>query len=658
MSKFESKYAKVSIDAIRVLGVSMVNEANSGHPGIVLGAAPIMYSLFRNHINISPKNPHFPNRDRFILSAGHGSALLYATMFLSGYKDLTIEELQKFRQLGSLTPGHPEKHLLPGIEISTGPLGQGVATSVGVAIGESYLNKMFRSKKGSLYNHYTYCLFGDGCMQEGIFDESISIASKYNLNKLIFLYDSNDIQLDGKVSDSTITNNEKYFKSKGLNYILVKNGNNEIDISEAIEEAKKEKDKPTLIEIKTKIGFGSKKENHHTAHGSPLSEEEIIDLKENLSYHNEAFEVPKTALIDFEEINGREEKIVQKYNEVLAEIKTDKDLYKELKNFQNSEFKIQESDFELIEKEETLATRNLCGEVLNIIADNNRSLLIGNADLSSSTKVKHINGGLYSSTNRLGRNINFGVREFAMNAINTGITSYNELSSIGSTFLSFSDYNKAAIRLAAISEIPLISIYSHDSITVGEDGPTHQPIEQIWSLRLIPNHFLFRPINKEEMIAAFQFALENKKSPTSIITSRSNFLQVKTSVSKALKGGYLIKSNDKYKMTIIATGSEIELAIKVSEILEKEHMIFSNVVSMPCVELFEQQSTSYKESVLGVKKVVSIEFGVTTPWYKYADITIGIDQFGYSGKPSDVIKKLNLTTESVVKKIMQEYKNT
>ncbi|MGL5591529.1 MAG: transketolase [Mycoplasmoidaceae bacterium] len=656
MSKFDSKNSRITINAMRMLGVDMIHKANSGHPGIVLGAAPIMYALFRNHINLSPKNPLFPNRDRFILSAGHGSALLYSTMFLAGYKGLDLKDLENFRQIDSVTPGHPEKHILKGVEISTGPLGQGVATSVGVAIGETFLNKSFKCEYGSLYDNYTYCLFGDGCLQEGIFDESISIAGNYKLNKLILLYDSNDIQLDGKVADTTNIDTKKYFESKNFNYILVKNGHDHIAISEAIEQAKKSKDKPTVIEIKTKIGFGSAKENSNAAHGSPLSEKEIKDLRVKLNYNNEAFEIPKAALEDFEPLKIRGEKAIEKYNKIYEYFKKDKKFFKKLKNCQDGIFHIDEKDFDGIKDEKQLATRNLCGEVLNIVANNNPFLIIGNSDLSSSTKVKYQNGEQYSCKNRLGRNINYGVREFASNAINTGISSYNELKAIGSTFLAFSDYNKAAIRLAAISEIPLISIYSHDSITVGEDGPTHQPVEQTWTLRLIPNNFVFRPCNKAEMIAAFKFALESKKYPTSIITSRSNFIQTKGSVEKALKGAYLIKENDKYKLTIIATGSEMEVALKVSEILEKEHMMYTNVVSMPCDRLFDQQSKAYKESILGDKKVVSIEFGVTTPWYKYADITIGIDRYGYSGKPNDVIKKLGLDPIDIAKNIMKKYK--
>lgn len=656
MSTFDSKNSKITINTMRVLGVDMVHKANSGHPGIVLGAAPIMYALFRNHINLSPSNPTFPNRDRFVLSAGHGSALLYSTMFLAGYKGLKLEDLENFRQIDSVTPGHPEKHMLPGIEISTGPLGQGVATSVGIAIGETFLNKSFKCEYGSLYDNYTYCLFGDGCLQEGVFDESVSVAGKYKLNKLILLYDSNDIQLDGKVEDTTDVNVKKYFESKNFNYIFVKNGNDHVAISEAIQLAKKSKDKPSVIEIKTKIGFGSAKENSNTAHGSPLSEKEIVDLRNNLNYHNEPFEISKTAIQDFEPLKIRGDKAIEKYNKIYEYFKKDKSFFKKLKNAQEGIFHINEEDFNGIKDEKELATRNLCGEVLNIVANNNPFILIGNSDLSSSTKVKYQNGDQYTSKNRLGRNINFGVREFASNAISTGISSYNELRAISSTFLAFSDYNKAAIRLAAISEIPLISIYSHDSITVGEDGPTHQPIEQTWTLRLIPNNFVFRPCNKAEMIAAFKFALESKKYPTSIITSRSNFMQTKGTISKALKGAYLIKEHDKYKLTIIATGSEMEVALKVSEILEKQHMMYTNVVSMPCVKLFDEQTSSYKESVLGNKKVVSIEFGVTTPWYKYADITIGIDCYGYSGKSSDVIKKLGLDPNDVAKNIIKKYK--
>ncbi|WP_412032620.1 transketolase [Malacoplasma muris] len=654
-NKYTSRYTELTVDTIRVLGVEMILNANSGHPGIVLGAAPIMYALFRNHFVNTGDNPNFLNRDRFVLSAGHGSALLYATLHLAGYNSITLDDLKNFRQIGQKTAGHPENILIPGVDCTTGPLGQGVALAVGMAIAETKLNNYF--KKSRLINHYTYCLFGDGCLQEGISYEAFSIAAKYKLNKLIFLYDSNNIQLDGKVSDSTITDTKKYFESLGLNYIKVANGNDVASISVAIENAKKSTDKPTVIEIKTTIGYKSIYENSNKAHGQALNSEQIQQLKEKLSYHNDPFEISKNAYVDFEPFVKRGAKALELFNKSLEKLHEDKEKYDFYNKLIIKDFYFDKKWFKTLSYEkELLATRNISGDVLNIIADNNPLLTIASADIAGSTKIWSKNSKLYDSENRLGININVGVREFAMAAINSGICLHSGLKAIGSTFLSFSDYNRAAIRLAAISHSPLISVFSHDSITVGEDGPTHQPIEQIWALRLIPNHILIRPCNLQETISAFDIALKSETTPVTIVTSRLEFLQAKGH-DRTTKGAYLLLNNKGYQLTLVASGSEVGVALEVAGILDSVHKIKVNVVSMPSYELFSKQSQVYKDLILGDKKVISIEYGVTTPWYKIAHYAIGINRFGYSGKSHDVVKKLKLSAEDIVNKIIDYLQN-
>lgn len=654
-SKYLSKYSDLTVDTIRMLGVEMIANAKSGHPGIVLGAAPIMYSLFRNHFVNDVSNPNFINRDRFVISAGHGSALLYATMHLAGYNSLSLEDLKNFRQINQKTAGHPENILVDGIDCTTGPLGQGVAIAVGMAIAETKLNEFF--KKSKLINHYTYCLFGDGCLQEGISFEAFSIAAKYKLNKLIFLYDSNNVQLDGNVSDSTILETKKYFESLGLNYIKVTDGNDVEKISLAIEKAKESTDKPTVIEIKTTIGYGSVFANSNKAHGSPLNQEQINQLKEKLSYHNEPFEISKNAYMDFEPLLKRAKKALESFDKAKEKLNNDKEKLEAYKKLINKDFDFNKKWFsDLSYSSDCLATRNLSGDVVNIMAKHNPLLTLLSADISGSTKIATKNTLPYSVDNRMGQTINVGVREFAMAAINSGICLHSGLKAIGSTFLSFSDYNKAAIRLAAISHSPAINVFSHDTVTVGEDGPTHQPIEQLWNLRLIPNHLLFRPCNLEETIAAFDYAVKSEITPVTIVTSRLEFKQTKSS-ERTNKGGYVLLNNKGFNLSLISSGSEVAFAIEVANLLETNHNIKANVVSMPCYELFMKQSDAYKNMVLSDKPTVSIEFGCTTPWYRLVDLAIGINRFGYSGKPDAILKKLKLTPSEIAAKIADFYNN-
>ena len=648
-SKYESRYTDLTVDTIRLLGVEMIEAANSGHPGIVLGAAPIMYALFKNHFVNDVNNPTFINRDRFVMSAGHGSALLYATMHLAGYKSVSIDDLKNFRQINQKTAGHPENCLLEGVDCTSGPLGQGIAIATGMAIAETKLAAYF--KKSKIINHYTYCLFGDGCLQEGVSFEAFAVAARYKLNKLIFLYDSNGIQLDGKVNDATTIDTKKYFESLGLNYIKVDKGNSIDAISVAIEKAKQSVDKPTVIEIKTVIGYGSALENSHKAHGQPLDASQIYQLKNTLNYHNNAFEISKNAYLDFESLHKRGTKALADFDKAKIKLAEDKDKLEMFKKITSKDFDFDKKWFgEIKYEKEVLATRNISGDVINVIANNNPLLTLMSADISGSTKIWLKNSKPYDVDNRLGINMNVGVREFAMTAINNGITLHSGLRSIGSTFLSFSDYAKAAIRLAAISNSPLISVFSHDSVTVGEDGPTHQPVEQLWSLRLIPNHLVIRPCNLAETIAAFDIAFKSESTPVTIITSRLEFKQYKAS-ERTSKGGYVLISNKSYDVSIISSGSEVDFAMDVAKELETQYNLKANIISMPCYELFAKQTKSYRDLVLGNKPVVAIEFGVTIPWYKIANYAIGINRFGYSGKPNDILKKLKLTPAEISKKI-------
>lgn len=650
---YETKYSELAVNTIRVLGVEAITKANSGHPGIVLSAAPIMYSLFRNHLNYNPKDPSFFNRDRFVLSAGHGSALLYATMLVAGYKSISMEDLQNFRKINSKTAGHPENKLLEGVEVSTGPLGQGVAMSVGLAIAEKKLANIF-NKYSELINHYTYCLFGDGCMEEGIFYEAISIAGNLKLNKLIMLYDSNKVQLDGKVSDSTKTNIKKLFKSVGWNYIKVSNGNNVTSISKAIARAKKSS-KPTIIECQTIIGYGCRLQNTNKCHGAPLTPEQINELRTNLKYKIPPFTIHPSVISDFKifETRGLEAHKQFNMNINIMESK-DLNLYNELFSLIQNQYKFSIDWYKNYKKPESAATRSIFSDVLQPYFENNQTTLALSADLSSSTKVKY-NKSLVITDNFFdAQNINVGVREFAMEAIANGIVAHGGCKAFGSTFMSFSDYCKPAIRLGAISNLSTVSVFSHDSIGVGEDGPTHQPIEQLQSLRSIPNHYLFRPANIEECLSTLFFINSKKDAPISVALSRGEFKQHEGSFSESIKGAYIIKKIDKPNINIIATGSEVDLAYCVAEKLAKKK-IKANIISAPCLELFDQQPDKYKEEILSNIPIVSIEYGSTSGWYKYADLPIGIDQFGKSGKPADVINYFRLDDKQICDKINKWY---
>lgn len=639
---------QLGINAIRMLGIEMVTKANSGHPGIVLGAAPIMYTLFKNHLRFYKDDLNFINRDRFVLSAGHGSALLYATMLVAGYPSININDIKAFRQLNSKTSGHPEPHLLNGVDIGTGPLGQGAAISVGLAIAEANLNQRYNN----LIDHHTYCLLGDGCMEEGVTHEALAIAGRYKLKKLIWIYDSNNVQLDGDVADSTITNFSKVVKANGWNYILVSDGNNTDLINSAINEAKNS-DKPTFIEVKTIIGYASSLANSYKCHGAALSEEEVENVRKNLSYPYKKFELPDNILKSFTATHKLNKSHYQKYLKSLDNLKKNNpELFKQYQFEMNSEFKLDIDNFSDLNKQDTIteATRNICGLIVNKIAEKNANFLIINDDLSGSTKVKASSNNKFDVNNYAGQNINIGVREFAGVDVAAGIVAHGGLKAVSSTFLSFADYCKAAIRLSAINQIPILTVFSHDSITVGEDGPTHQPIEQLSMLRSIPNTITFRPANFAETYNAFLYALISKTTPVNIITSRSAFKQNKVNIKEIKNGFYFVKNVKNAKINLIATGSDVGLCLEAADILSQQK-ILANVISIPSLEILRMKKAQFKKIISKYENNIAVEAGTTYMWYEFVNEIIGINTFGKSGKPKDVEKDFLFDSKGIVNQV-------
>ena len=640
---------KLAANTLRVLAAAAITKAKSGHPGIALGAAEIMYELFANQMNTSPVVGNFINRDRFVLSAGHGSSLLYATMLLCGYKGINMNDLKHFRQIDSRTPGHPEPTALRGVEVASGPLGQGIAMAVGLAIASQKMANLINTPTNKLINNYTYCLFGDGCFEEGISYEAIAVAGRLKLNRLIMIYDYNSIQLDGKVSDSTTISTARYFKSMGWNVVNCLDGHSFKQLRSAFAKAKASKNKPTVILAKTTIGYGSVNANTNKCHGSPLTPEQLIELKKTLKFGYADFTIPTSLSNIPKYVIDRTEKKVIEFNDKLSRLeRTNPELYKKVIDIViKRKLNFNKKWFDASNFPETESTRKICGNMLQAIAQNNPNVICSIADVSSSTMMKVKDSEKIKHNNWEGQNLDCGVREFAMAAINNGIVAYGGLKALGSTFMSFSDYNKAAIRLAAISQLPSINVYSHDSITVGEDGPTHQPIEQLWSLRLIPNHMVFRPTSSIDMLIALEQAFNSKKTPVSIITSRAAFNQVNVEYELAWKGAYVVRSDNNHKVTLYASGSELPIALQVAKKLD----VPSRVVAINSLELFARQSRKYRDMIFDDKKKVSIEYGVTTPWYKYVDLAIGCDSFGISGKPDDVVKRLGLTSGQIAGKI-------
>lgn len=650
-----------SIDAIKVLGVDAINKAKSGHPGIVMGAAPIAYTLFNNHINVNPEKSDWINRDRFVLSAGHGSMLQYALLHLLGYEDAEMKEIKNFRQWNSKTPGHPEFGHTKGVDATTGPLGQGVSTAVGIALAERYLAAKYNKNDLEIFNHYTYVICGDGDIMEGVSSETASFAGLQKLEKLIVLYDSNDICLDGKTDDAFTENVRMRYDSYGWNTILVKDGTNIAEISKAIEEAKKS-DRPTLIEIKTVIGAGSpNKQGTNGVHGAPLGEEETKLFKKEINWEYPEFEIPEEVYNDFK--NNAVSRGIKKYNEWLEILEEYKNKYvneyeellsvlsrKDIDKLSKDSFVFKEVGFEQ-------ATRNSSQDAINSVANVLPTFFGGSADLSHSNMTFIKGDKLQDSNNKTERNIQFGVREFGMATILNGLALHGGVRVFGGTFFVFSDYLKAALRLSALQNLPVTYVFTHDSIAVGEDGPTHEPIEHLASLRTIPNSYVFRPADATETQAAWYISQKTNNKPSSIVLTRQNLPVLEnSSFEKVNKGAYVIyETSSDFDTIIIATGSEVNLAINSAKELEKNG-IKSRVVSMPSMELFEEQTSEYKEEILpnSTRRRVAIEMGNTSMWYKYVGLdglVIGIDTFGASAPASKVIEEYGFTVEKIVEKI-------
>jgi len=639
-----------SIQTLRFLGMDMINKANSGHPGIVLGAAPTVYELYHNHLKANPKEPNWFNRDRFFLAAGHGSALLYSILHISGY-DISLNDLKEFRQLDSLTPGHPEYGHTPGVDSTTGPLGQGIAMAVGNALAESYLAARFNHKDFNIIDHHTYALCGDGDMQEGITLEAMSIAGRLRLNKLIVLMDSNDIQLDGPTIKAVNDNFEQKVRSMNWNYHIIKKPNDISTLNKAIEKAKSS-DKPTFIEVKSIIGFGSKDQGKSETHGSPIGMEEAEAMRVRMDYPYQPFEIVEDVYKDFSDSFGNRgylafaewTKLLLKYKENYLED------YRILTRIMD---KMLDVDFDALIPQADLgtkeATRNTIGKLIAILSAELPEMIGGSADLTASTKVKGANGD-YDFDNRRGRNINFGVREHAMAAIINGLTLHN-LKAFSGGFFVFADYMKPAIRLSALMNLPSIFIFTHDSVAVGEDGPTHEPVEQLAMLRTTPNLITMRPANANETRYAFRYALESTNKPTVIALTRQNTIVThKVSYEEFKTGAYIARDLENCEGILIATGSEVELAMSVQEKLKNEHGIYVRVVSMPSVELFLAQPKEIQERIIpsSCSKRLAIEMGSSLTWYRFANKVYGIDRFGKSGKFNEVIASLGFTVDKIV----------
>ena len=653
-----SNIEQLAIDAIRILSVDQVQKANSGHPGLPLGVAPMAYELFANHMKHNPVNPNWVDRDRFVLSAGHGSAMLYSILHLYGYGDLSIEDLKQFRQVNSPTPGHPEYGHTVGVEATTGPLGAGISNAVGMAIAEAHLADVFNKEGYKVVDHYTFAIGGDGCMMEGITSEALSLAGTLGLDKLIVLYDSNNITIEGDTDIAFRENVQKRFEAYGFQTIEVEDGTDIKAIGKAIEVAKEEKNKPTFITIKTKIGFGSAKEGLASAHGEPLGEENVVQLRKNLNWPSmESFDVPIEVYEHYKYLVEENERKEEDWNKLFAEYSEKYPEMKELwDRYHNDDIAV-----DLIDDKEfwsypdkAEATRSVSGNIINRLKDLVPGMVGGSADLSPSTKTYMNDEGDFRNGSYKGRNIAFGVRELAMAGIGNGLALHGGLKPYVSTFFVFSDYTKPMARLSSLMEIPLTYVFTHDSIGVGEDGPTHEPIEQLAMLRAMPNFTVFRPADATETIAGWYYAITSKKTPTALVLSRQNLPQLEGSSKEALKGGYILEDSKKEKpdAIIIASGSEVQIALSAKTELYT-HGIDVRVVSMPSMDLFEEQSKEYKEKILpnSVRVRVSVEAGSDYGWEKYIGldgVAISMKTFGASGPGEELFELFGFTTENVV----------
>lgn len=649
-----------SVNAIRILSADGVQKANSGHPGLPLGSAAMAYELWAKHMKHNPSNPKWSNRDRFILSGGHGSMLLYSLLHLFGY-GLTKEDLEQFRQDGSLTPGHPEYGHTVGVEATTGPLGAGMAMAVGMAMGEAHLAAKFNKEGYPVVDHYTYVLGGDGCMMEGITSEAMSLAGTLGLGKLIVLYDSNKISIEGSTDIAFTEDVKKRFEAYGFQTLVVEDGNDLIEIGAAIEAAKADLTRPTMITVKTQIGYGSPREGMASAHGEPLGADNIKALKEKLEWPSqEAFFVPDEVYENYKSLAKEGVKAEEAWNKLFADycgaFPEMKDLWNQYHDINRAQNLIDNDDFWAF-ADKPDATRNLSGQVLNRLKNHLPNLIGGAADLAPSTKTYLNDMGDFAKENYAGRNLHFGVRELAMAAIGNGLALHGGLRAYVSTFFVFSDYVKPMARLSALMGLPLTYVLTHDSIGVGEDGPTHEPIEQLAMLRAMPNFTVFRPADATECIAAWYYAITSNSTPTALVLTRQNLPQLAGSSKEALKGGYIVSNSTKEvpDAIVMASGSEVELGINAQAELAKEG-IDVRMVSIPSMDLFEAQSEEYKQSILpgNVRARVAVEAGADFGWGKYVGLdgtTVTMKSFGASAPAGTLFKKFGFTTENVVKAV-------
>ena len=640
----------LAVAAIRSMCIDCINKSKSGHPGMALSSAPILYELFKDFIISNPSDPNWINRDRFVLSSGHASILLYTILHLCGYK-IKKEDLMNFRQLGSVTPGHPEVGVTDGIDASSGPLGQGIAEAVGIAMAEQMLAAHTDSK---IYNHYTYCLCGDGCLEEGISEEAIQYAGFQKLSKLVLLYDKNNVTLDGPLAQSENENVEERFKADGWNVVFCKDGNDVSEIKKAISKATTFiNSQPTIVIFETIIGFGSQNQGTCKVHGSPLGVDDGKHAKESYGYDYLDFTIPDSVYkVMQDNFVARGNKAYAKYGKIIDELrKDDPHAYKKMMDFSTNDIN-NYLNIEHLPMNETAneSTRITSQKVLNYYHNLLSNLVGGSADVAGSVMTKLSNGTTFTPDDRKGTNLNWGIREFLMCAASNGILLHGGLRTYVGCFLIFSDYAKNAIRMASLMKLPQIFLFSHDTIAVGEDGPSHQPIEQLAGLRATPNLNVFRPCDAKETYASWRLALESTKTPSAIIISRQNLplLETSSNYDGVKKGGYIISNSEKQEpdVVLVATGSEVSLALSAKELLKTKN-IDARVVSLPCFALFDTQSEEYKDSILGKKyeKRVSIEMSSTFGWGKYAKFNYGIDEFGASGKAEDLFKHYKFTKE-------------
>ncbi|CAM3256836.1 transketolase [Paenibacillus lupini] len=648
---------QLSVDTIRTLSIDAINAANSGHPGLPMGAAPMAYALWGKLLSHNPANAKWFNRDRFVLSAGHGSALLYSLLHLSGYQ-VSIDDLKQFRKLNSKTPGHPEFGHTDGVDATTGPLGQGIANAVGMAMAEAHLAAKYNQEGFPVVDHYTYALVGDGCLMEGISYEAMSMAGHMKLGKLVVLYDSNDISLDGDLNLSFGENVRKRTESAQWEYLRVEDGNDLAAITEAISKAKQNQSQPTLIEVRTTIGYGSKGAGTHKVHGNPLGKEEAIATKAVYGWqYEEEFTVPEEVKAHFAQLkqNGGEKEAA--WNDLVASFKAQYPSQgSEFEKVLDGSLTLEAADILTFDTSKQISTRVASGEAINHFVKIDPSIFGGSADLSHSTMTDIRGEGKFAVDSYAGRNVYFGVREHAMGAAGNGMALHGGVKPFVSTFFVFSDYLRPSIRLAALQKLPVIYVFTHDSIAVGEDGPTHEPVEQLAALRTIPGLTVIRPSDANETASAWAYALQQQNGPVALVLSRQNlpiYEETKANVESVAKGAYVLtETNSQPDVILIGTGSEVSLAVNAKKELEQEN-ISVRVVAMPSRELFDRQSEEYKQSVLpdAVTNRIAIEAGISLGWERYTGKqgkVLSVETFGASGSSADVLEYFGFTTKNVV----------